>query len=89
MSGGRPRDHPVESARRRASLSFAGNAILEAVQKDLGVDYDEANEILENPGEERLADLTSIVSLVGEELAVGIEKSLSYLRASSWPPTRP
>jgi type IV pilus assembly protein PilM len=63
-------------------LSFAGNAILEAVQKDLGVDYDEANEILENPGEERLADLTSIVSLVGEELAVGIEKSLSYLRAS-------
>ncbi len=63
-------------------LSFAGNAILEAVQKDLGVDYDEANEILENPGEDRMDDLQSIVSLVGEELAVGIEKSLSYLRAS-------
>jgi type IV pilus assembly protein PilM len=63
-------------------LSFAGNAILEAIQKDLGVDYDEANEILENPGEERLDDLQSIVGLVGEELAVGIEKSLSYLRAS-------
>jgi type IV pilus assembly protein PilM len=63
-------------------LSFAGNAILEAVQKDLGVDYDEANEILENPGEDRRDDLVSIVGLVGEELAVGIEKSLSYLRAS-------
>jgi type IV pilus assembly protein PilM len=63
-------------------LSFAGNAILEAVQKDLGVDYDEASEILENPGEDRHDDLQSIVSLVGEELAVGIEKSLSYLRAS-------
>jgi type IV pilus assembly protein PilM len=63
-------------------LSFAGNAILEAVQKDLGVDYDEASRILENPGEERLEDLQSIVGLVGEELAVGIEKSLSYLKAS-------
>ena len=63
-------------------LSFAGNAILEAVQKDLGVDQDEACDILENPGEERLEDLQSIVGLVGEELAVGIEKSLSYLRAS-------
>lgn len=63
-------------------LSFAGNAILEAVQKDLGVDYDEANEILDNPGEERMDDVQSIVGLVGEELAVGIEKSLSYLRAS-------
>lgn len=63
-------------------LSFAGNAILEAMQKDLGVDYDEANEILESPGEDRLDDLHAIVSLVGEELAVGIEKSLSYLRAS-------
>jgi type IV pilus assembly protein PilM len=63
-------------------LSFAGNAILEAVQKDLGVDFDEASNILENPGEERLDDLQSIVGLVGEELAVGIEKSLSYLRAS-------
>ncbi|GJM44617.1 MAG: pilus assembly protein PilM [Gemmatimonadota bacterium] len=63
-------------------LSFAGNAILEAIQKDLGVDYDEANNILENPGEDRRDDLESIVGLVGEELAVGIEKSLSYLRAS-------
>lgn len=63
-------------------LSFAGNAILEAVQKDLGVDYDEATAILDDPGEERLDDLQSIVGLVGEELAVGIEKSLSYLRAS-------
>src|SRR5262245_6899693 len=63
-------------------LSFAGNAILEAVQKDLGVDYDEASRILADPGEERLEDLQSIVRLVGEELAVGIEKSLSYLRAS-------
>ncbi len=63
-------------------LSFAGNAILEAVQKDLGVDYEEANRILAHPGEERLDDLQSIVRLVGEELAVGIEKSLSYLRAS-------
>jgi type IV pilus assembly protein PilM len=63
-------------------LSFAGNAILEAMQKDLGVDYDEASDILESPGEDRLDDLHSIVSLVGEELAVGIEKSLSYLRAS-------
>jgi type IV pilus assembly protein PilM len=63
-------------------LSFAGNAILEAVQKDLGVDFDEANEILENPGEARIDDVQSIVGLVGEELAVGIEKSLSYLRAS-------
>lgn len=63
-------------------LSFAGNAILEAVQKDLGVDYEEANRILANPGEERLDDVQSIVRLVGEELAVGIEKSLSYLRAS-------
>jgi len=63
-------------------LSFAGHSILEAVQKDLGVDQDEAAEILENPGEDRIADLQSIVGLVGEELAVGIEKSLSYLRAS-------
>ena len=63
-------------------LSFAGNSILEAVQKDLGVDQDEAAEILENPGEDRIEDLQSIVGLVGEELAVGIEKSLSYLRAS-------
>ena len=63
-------------------LSFAGNAILEAVQKDLGVDYDEACNIIEAPGEERRDDLQSIVGLVGEELAVGIEKSLSYLRAS-------
>jgi type IV pilus assembly protein PilM len=63
-------------------LSFAGNAILEAVQKDLGVDHEAACEILENPGEERADDLHSIVGLVGEELAVGIEKSLSYLRAS-------
>lgn len=63
-------------------LSFAGNAIHEAVQKDLGVDHEEASEILENPGEERLEDLQSIVGLVGEELAVGIEKSLSYLKAS-------
>jgi type IV pilus assembly protein PilM len=63
-------------------LSFAGNAILEAVQKDLGVDYDEASRILESPGDERLEDLQSIVGLVGEELAVGIEKSLSYLRNS-------
>lgn len=63
-------------------LSFAGNAILEAVQKDLGVDYDEANAILEDPGEDRMDDLQSIVGFVGEELAVGIEKSLSYLRAS-------
>jgi type IV pilus assembly protein PilM len=63
-------------------LSFAGNAILEAVQKDLGVDYEEANRILESPGEERKDDLVSIVGFVGEELAVGIDKSLSYLRAS-------
>ena len=40
-------------------LSFAGNAILEAVQKDLGVDYDEASTILENPGEDRREDLHS------------------------------
>jgi type IV pilus assembly protein PilM len=52
------------------------------VQKDLGVDYDEATAILDDPGEERMDDLQSIVGLVGEELAVGIEKSLSYLRAS-------
>lgn len=63
-------------------LSFAGNAILEAVQKDLGVDYDEATRILESPGDERMEDLQSIVGVVGEELAVGIEKSLSYLKAS-------
>jgi type IV pilus assembly protein PilM len=63
-------------------LSFAGNAIMEAVQKDLGVDYDQASKILELPGEERIEDLQSIVGLVGEELAVGIEKSLSYLKTS-------
>jgi type IV pilus assembly protein PilM len=63
-------------------LSFAGSAILEAIQRELGVDYAEANEILANPSEERIGDLQSIVGLVGEELAVGIEKSLSYLRAS-------
>ena len=60
-------------------LSFAGNAILEAVQKDLGVDYDEANRILAHPGEERLDDVQSIVRLVGGRRSRSASRSRSYL----------
>jgi type IV pilus assembly protein PilM len=63
-------------------LSFAGNNILEAVQKELGMDRDGARHALGGPNEAPSADVRSVVEKAAGELSASVAKSFSYLQSS-------
>ncbi len=64
-------------------LSVGSNLFIEALQRDLGIDFDEAEAIVagksDMAGDERVRD---IVADAAEEISMGIERSLSFLKTA-------
>jgi type IV pilus assembly protein PilM len=63
-------------------LSIAGNTFVEQVQKRLDVDRDKARDLLWGAESERPPEIAEIVSAIGEDLSVGIERALAFLKTS-------
>ncbi len=63
-------------------LSIAGNTFVEAVQKKLNVDREKAHERMWAPDDTRPPEIAEIVAAIGEDLSVGIERSLTFLKSS-------
>lgn len=63
-------------------LSIAGNTFVEQIQKRLAVDRERARELLWAPDGERPPEIAEIVAAIGEDLAVGVERSLAFLKTS-------
>lgn len=66
-------------------LAVGTNRFVEEIQKDFGVGYDEAREIVARPGEDDSVDVNKLIEIVedvAEDLSTGIERSLSFLRTS-------
>ncbi|MFH1679173.1 MAG: type IV pilus assembly protein PilM [Candidatus Eisenbacteria bacterium] len=61
-------------------LSIAGNAFVEEIQRVLSVDREEAERIARDPIEEERERIAPILETVGQDLLLGVERSLSYLR---------
>jgi type IV pilus assembly protein PilM len=64
-------------------LSVAGNAFADEIQRVLSVDRDEAERIARSPREEDRERIGPILDTVGQDLLLGVERSLSYLRGVS------
>ena len=64
-------------------LSVGSNVFIEAIQRNLGVDFDEADAMLsgeaEIEDEERCHD---IIADAADEISMGIERSLSFLKTA-------
>ena len=63
-------------------LSIAGNTSLEQIQRRLNVDRDEARKLLLTPADQVVEEVREIVASIGEDLSVGVERSLSFLKSS-------
>jgi type IV pilus assembly protein PilM len=64
-------------------LSVGTNVFVEAIQRDLGVDFDEAEAILSGEREiENEARTHEIISEAAGEISMGIERSLSFLKTA-------
>jgi type IV pilus assembly protein PilM len=64
-------------------LSVGSNVFIEAIQRNLGVDFDEADAML--TGEAEIEDeerFDGIVAEAAEEISMGIERSLSFLKTA-------
>jgi type IV pilus assembly protein PilM len=64
-------------------LSVGSNVFIEAIQRNLGVDFDEADAMLS--GEAAVDDeerLNRVVAEAAEEISMGIERSLSFLKTA-------
>jgi len=64
-------------------LSVGSNVFIEAIQRNLGVDFDEADAMLS--GEAEIEDeerLNSVVAEAADEISMGIERSLSFLKTA-------
>jgi len=64
-------------------LSVAGNAFADEIQRMLSVDRDEAEKIARSTREEDRERIGPILDTVGQDLLLGVERSLSYLRGVS------
>ncbi len=64
-------------------LSIAGAAFAEEVQRTLEVDREEALRIIESGDEDAREKIAPILETVGQDLLLGIERSLSYLKGSA------
>jgi len=63
-------------------LSIAGNTFLEQIQRRLNTNRDEARKLLLAPADESVEEVREIVASIGEDLSVGVERSLSFLKSS-------
>jgi type IV pilus assembly protein PilM len=64
-------------------LSVGSNAFIEALQRDLGVSFEEAELLISGESEMEDSDkCREIISNACEELSMGIERSLSFLRTA-------
>lgn len=64
-------------------LSIGSNAFIEAMQRELGIGLEEAEAILS--GEEQIEDeekCRSVITEASEELSMGIERSISFLKTA-------
>lgn len=64
-------------------LSVGSNVFIEAIQRNLGVDFEEADAMLS--GEAEIEDeerLINVVSEAADEISMGIERSLSFLKTA-------
>lgn len=61
-------------------LSVASNAFVEEIQRVLSVDLEEAEAIARGAEEDHKERLRPILDTVGQDLLLGIERSLSYLK---------
>lgn len=64
-------------------LSVAGSAFADEVQRTLEVDREEALKIIQSDSEEDQERIAPILETVGQDLLLGIERSLSYLKGNS------
>jgi type IV pilus assembly protein PilM len=63
-------------------LSIAGNTFTEQVQKKMNVDREKAREFLWAADDARPAEIADVVATIGEDLSVGVERSLAFLKTS-------
>jgi type IV pilus assembly protein PilM len=64
-------------------LSVGSNVFIEAIQRNLGVDFDEADAMLSGEVEiENEERFDGIVAEAAEEISMGIERSLSFLKTA-------
>jgi type IV pilus assembly protein PilM len=63
-------------------LSIAGNTFLEQIQRRVNVDRDEARKLLFETKDLPSDEIREIVGAIGEDLSVGVERSLSFLKGS-------
>ncbi len=66
-------------------LNVGTNKLVEECQKEFGVGFDEARQIVANPESDQIQGperLLQIVKVVAQDLSTGIDRSLSYLRTS-------
>lgn len=63
-------------------LSIAGNTFLEQIQRRMNVDREEARKLLLETANQTTDEIREIVAAIGEDLSVGIERSLSFLKSS-------
>lgn len=64
-------------------LSVAANAFIDEVQKNLAVDREEALGIIMGDSEDALEKVSPVLDTVGQDLLLGVERSLSYLKGSA------
>lgn len=66
-------------------LSVAGNAFIEEIQRVFNVDRDEAEKLMKGFGEDGAEDerMGTILENVGQDLLLGVERSLSYLKGNT------
>jgi type IV pilus assembly protein PilM len=64
-------------------LSVGSNVFLEAIQRNLGIDFDEADAMLSGELEiEDQARFGEIIAEAAEEISMGIERSVSFLKTA-------
>jgi type IV pilus assembly protein PilM len=64
-------------------LSVGSNVFIEAIQRNLGVDFDEADAMLSGDAEvEDEERFSGIIAEAADEISMGIERSLSFLKTA-------
>ena len=64
-------------------LSVAGNAFIEEIQRVMNVDRSEAERIAASVDDEDAGAVGPILNTVGQDLLLGVERSLSYLKGNT------
>jgi type IV pilus assembly protein PilM len=61
-------------------LSVAGNAFVDEIQRTLGLDREEAERMAHSPRDEDREKIVPVLETVGQELLLGVERTLAYLK---------